>query len=276
MGSRSYGDPKGVEDIPYWEFRDAPDLAAQFSAEGPITKVAGFVQPVAIVGDSRGESDVNAEIFCASAQVIANAGDAGLFEFHHLSEPIQSLAELTSILFGLAGFGGVSNAVKSLILGTSGGVSRVVIILDLTLSVNTISNSAGAFGGVQWLAPLSFTAASPAIIDTVPTLISPGSSFSGLGLVYPKVRARLWAGRRADQSALPLQNNAGAVFGSPGAMGFTATAGQAQPFRPFDRATPFVLMPGHGFAIGWGTFGVGQQSNVNATCSVIWKEVGVG
>lgn len=273
------GEPYGPEDVPFWEMLAGADLAQQLSASGPINKVAGFVQPVAVVGDSRGESDVNAEVFTASATVAAAAGDAGLFEFHHPQEPAAALIELTSILFQLAGFGGVSNAVQQLIssLTQSGaGVSKVVVILDVAISMVSVTNSLGPWGGVMGLAPLSFTLAAPAIIDVLPTLIAPWSSFSGTGLVYPKVRGRLWAGRRNDGSGLPAQNNAGAVFGMPGAMCLLPTNVNGNPWRPFERCTPFVLMPARGFAIGFGTFGVGQQSNVNAACSVTWKEIAIG
>lgn len=267
------GDVHGAEDVPFWPLARDANLAAQFGIPGAIDLVAGSIQPVAIVGDIRGQqSDQAAEIFTASAWVAANAGDAGLFEFHHPREPTPfALGAFISALFEVA-TGNTVNAVKTLIQGEPSKVSRLVVVRDVVLSYTSITNALGAWGGAQWINP-GFGSA-PVIIDVLATNIQPGSSYAGA--TSTKHRARLWAGRRADSSALPLQNNAGAVFGSPGSLTMLSSSTGSQGWRPFGRATPFVMLPGRGFAIGFGASGAGTQTNVQAACSVVWEEVNVG
>lgn len=268
------GDIAGVEDVPYWPLAHDANVAAQFGLPGSIDLIAGAIQPVAIVGDTRGTNpSENAEIFSASGWVAAAAGDSGLFEFHHPREPQPfALGAFIGALFEFA-TGNTTGAVKTLIQGETNKVSKLVIVLDFVLSYTAVTNAAGVFGGAQWINP-GFGSA-PVLIDTLSTLIVAGGSYVGVS-AGQRARAKLWAGRRNDGSALPLQNNAGAVLGSPGSMAMLASIAGGQPWRPFERATPFVMLPGRGFALGFGTFGVGQQSNVQAACSVIWKELPIG
>ena len=268
------GDIAGFEDVPYWPLTQAADVARQFGVPGSIDLVAGAIQPVAIVGDTRGQDQrEHAEIFSASGWVAANAGDSGLFEFHHPAESgaLVALNTFLSALFEYA-TGSITSAARTLIQGETTPVTKLVVILDVCLSVTSITNAAGAFGGCQWINP-GFGSA-PVIIDVLPFMVATGGSYRNPAGV--RARGRLWAGRRNDSSALPLQNPGGAVMGSSGPMCMLSLAGQgAQPWRPFENATPFLLLPGRGFAIGFGTFGVGQQTNVQAACSVVWKEIEV-
>jgi hypothetical protein len=268
-------DAKGLEDVPYFELAQDAGLGDAFGVPGAINLLAGCVQPVAIVGDVRGpNAEYHSEIFTASATVIANAGDSGLFEFHHPREPQPfGLASLFTALFEFA-LGNTTGAVKALIAGETTPVTRLVVILDVALSWVSVTNALGPWGGIQWINP-GFGSA-PVIIDVLPTLIVTGGSYAGVAASTSKAHGRLWAGRRADSSALPVQNNAGAVFGSPGLLNLLSGNTGAQPWRPFGKTGPFVLLPGRGFAIGFGATGAGTQTNVNAACSVAWKEIILG
>jgi hypothetical protein len=267
------GDIAGFEDVPFWPLTSQGNVAEQFGVPGSIDLVAGSVQPVAIVGDARGTNpEEHVEIFSASGWVAAAAGDAGLFEFHHPQEPAPFLVlpVLLNAIFDFAS-GNTTGAVKSLIQGETSRVSKLVVVLDVALSFTAVTNAAGTYGGVQWINP-GFGSA-PVLIDLLALLIATGSSYrSPAGT---RARARLWAGRRNDGSALPLQGNL-SVAGSTGAMTMMSSSTGAQAWHPFARATPFIMLPGRGFAIGFGTTGVGQQSNVQAACSVIWKEIPIG
>ena len=265
---------QGIEDVPYWELASDAGLAGAFGLPGAVRLLAGAVQPVAIVGDVRGpNAEYHSEIFTASAQVTSSAGDSSLFEFHHPREPQPfSVGALFTAIFEIA-LGNTTGAVKALIEGEATPVTRLVVILDVTLTFLALTNAAGQFGGCQWIDP-GFGSA-PILIDLLPTLINTGGSYVGAGpATSSKAHGRLWAGRRNDGSALPLQVNVG-VFGSPGVLTFVPTSA-GQVWRPFQGCGPFVLLPGRGFAIGFGTFGVGQQSNANVACSVIWKEIQLG
>ena len=260
--------PFGIEDVEFHAIAPEARLQGALGLPGPVRLVPNTIIPVAVVGDQGRDNEIHAEIFTASAVVGSIAGLGTVFEFHHPLETVNLLPQLWGTLFALGTGGGIPGAIKSIIQSSGTNISRLAVVLDVTLSVVAITNPGpGAWGGAAWIAT-SF-GASPILIDTLPTPITVGTSILGT----PNTRCRFWAGRRSGGRGLDIQN-VNPVFGSPGAIGLVAPNTGAQVFRPFERVTPFYVLPGRGFALGFPSI-IGSQTNANIAASVTWREVAI-